>query len=172
MADQSKPNEPEGEDEDYMGDLSMFQPSCPPLSLKIPHKPLMNYHRHSIVLCDDVSSFQDFSECRPTTESYAIENYLSLGAGKSKKWKLTFGGIAFMVGAIAILVVTCATTIIAIRIHKSWKRKLEGSERDQAEAKRGIKTTTCIIAFKNKTGVITADTYGSKYDPETKVTEV
>ncbi|KAF6158791.1 hypothetical protein GIB67_040305 [Kingdonia uniflora] len=34
MADQSKPNEPEGEDEDYMGDLSMFLPSPPPLPLK------------------------------------------------------------------------------------------------------------------------------------------
>ncbi|KAF6158802.1 hypothetical protein GIB67_040316 [Kingdonia uniflora] len=65
----------------------------------------------------------------PTTESSAIENYPSLGAGKSKKGRLTFGGIASMVGGIA-LVVTCAAAIIAIRIHKSRKSKLESSESD------------------------------------------
>ncbi|KAF6165516.1 hypothetical protein GIB67_015839 [Kingdonia uniflora] len=88
----------------------------------------------------------------PTTESSAIENYSSLYTCKSKKGRLSFGRITFMVGGIA-LVVTCAVAFNAL----------------ESEVVMRPYSYTCIVGLRyDVETILVVDTIDSTYDPGTK----
>lgn len=79
---------------------------------------------------DNVPLVQNTSR-PPITQANAIENYAPIRVRKQKKKRFGPGGIAFMVGT-ATLLATGFALLIAIRLNKLYRKKLENYESDHS----------------------------------------